>query len=536
MAMNRLMSRQTAHTLSSNTKRALTNKTVHPPERRVFSKTRIFTTAAVIASCAAAYTTYSRPEATVSSFPSAGTPSSATQHFPFTTSAPQLRDKEHHMLEADEVKEKLNANANVYKVGRGKGVWRYDVAQIAANDPIEDDLALVVVDAPVGEGDWMFFGTFDGHSGWYTSDLLRKALVPYVSKELGDLYKKTPQPVSSEIDRAISTGFTKLDDDIVMNSVARVFKNPKWDARDAQAMLLPALSGACGMLSFYNTETRTLKVALAGDCRAVLGYRDATTGQWKTRALTVDQQGSNSDEEKRIRAEHPREPDVIRRGRILGNLEPSRAFGDAKYKWSSETQIKLYRGGLGKPPHPLLKTPPYVTARPEITTVELSEYEKDAFLIMVTDGLTWTLSNNDMVELVGTWLDRQKPKPSPATESSWVASFRNPFSRAKPVEAPKILNDPNDERGRPGIEKLPFTYVDDNAAVHLCRNALGGAKFEGRQVEQLLSMPAPLARQWRDDMTATVVFFGEGDGKVTGGTEREGAGTGHGEVIPKAKL
>ena len=41
-----------------------------------------------------------------------------------------------------------------------------------------------------------------------------------------------------------------------------------------------------------------------------------------------------------IRSEHPASEaeDVISRGRILGGLEPSRAFGDARYKWPLEVQ------------------------------------------------------------------------------------------------------------------------------------------------------------------------------------------------------
>lgn len=42
----------------------------------------------------------------------------------------------------------------------------------------------------------------------------------------------------------------------------------------------------------------------------------------------------------RIQSEHP--PDeagsVIRAGRVLGGLEPSRAFGDARYKWPRDVQ------------------------------------------------------------------------------------------------------------------------------------------------------------------------------------------------------
>jgi pyruvate dehydrogenase phosphatase len=38
--------------------------------------------------------------------------------------------------------------------------------------------------------------------------------------------------------------------------------------------------------------------------------------------------------------EHPieEESDVIREGRVLGGLEPSRAFGDARYKWPRDMQ------------------------------------------------------------------------------------------------------------------------------------------------------------------------------------------------------
>jgi pyruvate dehydrogenase phosphatase len=41
-----------------------------------------------------------------------------------------------------------------------------------------------------------------------------------------------------------------------------------------------------------------------------------------------------------MRSEHPPEEAdyVIQNGRVLGGLEPSRAFGDARYKWSQALQ------------------------------------------------------------------------------------------------------------------------------------------------------------------------------------------------------
>lgn len=41
-----------------------------------------------------------------------------------------------------------------------------------------------------------------------------------------------------------------------------------------------------------------------------------------------------------MQSEHPADEanTVIMRGRVLGGLEPSRAFGDSRYKWSREVQ------------------------------------------------------------------------------------------------------------------------------------------------------------------------------------------------------
>lgn len=42
----------------------------------------------------------------------------------------------------------------------------------------------------------------------------------------------------------------------------------------------------------------------------------------------------------RLQSEHPADEmhQVIRGGRVLGGLEPTRAFGDARYKWTREVQ------------------------------------------------------------------------------------------------------------------------------------------------------------------------------------------------------
>ena len=77
------------------------------------------------------------------------------------------------MLTPDQATEKLRRNQTSFLVNRGQGVLRYDVVQLASNNPIEDDHAEKIVEVPLsstGEGagkgnnDWMFWGVFDGHA------------------------------------------------------------------------------------------------------------------------------------------------------------------------------------------------------------------------------------------------------------------------------------------------------------------------------------------------------------------------------------
>ena len=257
------------------------------------------------------------------------------------------------MLTPEQAAAKLRTNEESYLVGRGEGVVRYDVVQIPSNDPIEDDHVEKVVEVPnttaaVDDGktrsDWMFWGVFDGHAGWTTSAKLRQTLVSYVARELNATYKSALQdpkltfPSAASVDAAIKKGFVKLDNEITHDSVQKVLKSQSKVV--AAEILAPALSGSCALLSFYDSRSKELRVACTGDSRAVLGRR-GRSGKWTATALSVDQTGGTPSEEARLRAEHPGEPYVTMNGRILGGLEPSRAFGDAIYKWSKETQEKL---------------------------------------------------------------------------------------------------------------------------------------------------------------------------------------------------
>lgn len=410
------------------------------------------------------------------------------------------------MLTPEQATEKLRKSEQSFSVNRGQGVTRYDQVQLSSNDPIEDDHAEKIVEVKPTEGaknnDWMFWGVFDGHSGWTTSATLRESLISYVARELNDTYKATKGdlPTADAIDLAIKTGFTQLDNEICHKSVEKVFKASS--KAMAAELLQPALSGSCALLSFYDTQSQLLRVAVTGDSRAVLGRR-SSNGKWTATALSEDQTGGNPSEAARMRKEHPGEDNVIRNGRVLGGLEPTRAFGDAVYKWSRETTIKLKESFFARSQSPLLKTPPYVTAEPVVTTTKIQPENGD-FLVLATDGLWEMLTNDEVVGLVGQWIESEaKTGGGSPFEAAWSKVFGS-SNKALPVEQSKDAAAGNDGQrvpirmqqwGNDPDAKGRFVFKDKNVATHLVRNALGGSNDE--QVRALLTLPAPFSRRYR---------------------------------------
>lgn len=103
-----------------------------------------------------------------------------------------------------------------------------------SNSPIEDDRSEKIVQVPLltsdettkqhtpHSSDWMFWGVYDGHSGWTTSAKLRDSLIAYVLAELDKAYVKSTAdsvnrlvPSPETVDAAIQQGFINLDNDIV---------------------------------------------------------------------------------------------------------------------------------------------------------------------------------------------------------------------------------------------------------------------------------------------------------------------------------
>lgn len=136
----------------------------------------------------------------------------------------------------------------------------------------------------------------------------------------------TPYPNGASIDQAIKSGFLCLDSDIIDSDINSDFSfaSKALGRRQAKflnraiSLLAPGYAGSCALLSIYDSSTKLLRVACVGNSRAVLGRRNLN-GTYSTIALSVDQTAKGNEEEiKRIHAEHPREPNVIKEGRLLG--------------------------------------------------------------------------------------------------------------------------------------------------------------------------------------------------------------------------
>lgn len=422
-----------------------------------------------------------------------------------------------------------------YFVNRGKGILRYDVSQLPSNSPIEDNRVEQIITVPneVSQSleDLYFFGIFDGHGGPYTSSRLSQDLVPYVAYQLGEIFSKGIESLTSEsVDNAFINAFLQLDHDIVYGSLGKLFEDP---SKENLINSLPAVSGSCGLLSLYDSNNCTLKVAVTGDSRAIL-VKQSNDGGWIVNSLSIDQTGDNADEVERIRNEHPKEPNCVRNGRILGSLQPSRAFGDYRYKvkeingksvYDLPDHLKVY---FRREPKDFI-SPPYVTAKPEITTTNIDSETK--FMVLGSDGLFELLSNEEIAGLVIKWMEKNPIKTSFGTLNEQSPTGELPA--LEDISPGKEFFRPAFRYRRPEEKQTKSEYLmkDENVATHLIRNALSGGGNK-EYVSTLVSIPAPKSRRYRDDLTVTVVFFGDEKQSVNGELELNDKAT----RLPEPKL
>jgi pyruvate dehydrogenase phosphatase len=90
---------------------------------------------------------------------------------------------------------------------------------------------------------------------------------------------------------------------------------------------------------------------------------------------------------------------------------------------------------------------------------------KDAFIVMGTDGLWEKLTNEEVVGLVGKWVDRKNG----SEKTGWFGKSDDfNVAEGQAYEGSK----------KPGKRSNKWVWQDGNAATLLIRNALGGGNLD----------------------------------------------------------
>lgn len=386
------------------------------------------------------------------------------------------------------------------------GVRRAYGVQLASSNPCEDRFKRTHSISLWESDQWVASTVFDGHNGWQAAEHLKKELVHAVRGKLNKLSPKSR--TDKDIQAAIEQAFTDLDDCMVGGLISHATsKTIPFDKKIPR--MEAAWSGSCALLVLYNPNTKTLYTACTGDSRAILGKQNSE-GVWSSEALSEDQNSENEAELARIRREHPGEHINVRNGRVLG-LAVTRAFGDLRWKSSYDMQLEFGNrfAACGPMDKDDIPTPPYLTSRPVVSVHKITS-DLPFFLVLATDGLWNNCENYEVLDLVVRWLEAQTEatikelgldmmKLAPETVW-WKGGPQN-----APIHVPGF-----DFLQRWNLVDVRFlpertTIEDDNVAVHLLRNCLGGNHREllaGRVAYQ-----APFARNVRDDITIQVIFF-----------------------------
>lgn len=360
-----------------------------------------------------------------------------------------------------------------------------------------------------GAEPWLFWGVFDGHCGHRIAFNLQTRLVAFVSKYL---YKMPLASSSDDIKASVKQAFIDYNNKI-MNTARDALNWQPMLSLAADYAVSDAMEGSCALLAMFDQASSKLRVASVGDSRAVLGRWDPVEGKYKAIPLSVDQTGFNEAEVARIKAEHPGEDDILdpKTGRLLG-LAVTRAFGDHRWKWADDLVKKAQYALQGPAPRPNSRTPPYLTAEPEIQEIDIISTEEEDprasrsdFLIIATDGLWDRLSSDDAVECVSRWQDAVRRGNGLVANDPQFPSVDAAFHR-DPAQEPGVTCDPANQKPLDWVVSPEyFSIEDENAATCLLRQVLGGSR---KHLFHFLLGRIKLGRgNVVDDTTITVVFF-----------------------------
>lgn len=183
---------------------------------------------------------------------------------------------------------------------------------------------------------------FDAESSSYRSQHLEQLEDLVVEEEKANLIRFVEQldrqPIES-VEDAISRSFLQCDLDI-SDEIKRNIINPKSNIAVHYYLSLAA-SGCCVNLILVDGQVGY--VASSGDCKAVQCINDGQLEENRLVHLSIEHDSDNINEIRRLMGNHPKEEhnNILKNNRLLGRLQPLRAFGDFSYKWTVD-EMQLF--------------------------------------------------------------------------------------------------------------------------------------------------------------------------------------------------
>lgn len=246
-----------------------------------------------------------------------------------------------------------------------------------------------------------FAAVYDGHGGSRVSELLKESLHRTIAAQ---------ETFTTDLQDAIYHGCLEFDRTMLQKAATMIMdQKAKVKAGEARQSLLRTKgdraadssaveeyrkAGSTALLAFVGEDKsfesgRFLTVAWVGDSRAVLSRGG------KSVQLSEDHKASREDETQRIRKAGGT---VNRKGQVDGSLAVSRSFGDIMHKGLEiETLANMKPSGPSPKDDELLEKGIVIPA-PELYTDQI--LPSDEFIIMASDGLWDTVSNQDAVNIV----------------------------------------------------------------------------------------------------------------------------------------
>lgn len=341
----------------------------------------------------------------------------------------------------------------------------------------------------------------------------RESLIEF-SKDVAEFSKDEHKRVAvSNTSNSLKTAMKRLDHDIAAE--ADKYASPMsihYIKPYAEVFKKAASSGCVGTLAVVKQGVCT--VAQIGDTRALLGEKDPRTGKWKAVRVTPDHTLENPEEVMRLQEEHPNEEVVIKE-RVLGVLQPTRAFGDNRLKQDKDWIEGIFHKDpmVRNPVYPDYLTPPYVSNEPDIKRIPLKTETK--FLLMATDGFweqyekiatpykkcteTFTAMNDDDDHLEDL---RNKDLHTQVVEQKIVEYIGRHMDVSEAMENADELTR-EQLRAREGLE--------NNLATESIKRALMIGNYGDSDkffLCDLMNLRAEDRRRHRDDITVTIIKFG----------------------------